>query len=631
MMADLPVLRSGLKIMIHKKIFIAGLIALATAAGTALAAGERDKHSYAEPEKISTKHLALDLSVDFDKRELAGTATLQLERKQPTDTLLLDTRDLRIAKVEAGRGNSLAAVPFELKPADKILGSALAIKLPADADTVRVHYASSPQASGLQWLTPAMTAGKKHPFMFSQAQAIHARSFIPLQDTPQVRLTYSATVRTPKHLRAVMSADNNPEKSADGVYRFTMPQALPSYLIAIAAGDLAFKPMSERTGVYAEPATLDAAAKEFADTEAMVKATEKLYGPYAWGRYDLLILPPSFPFGGMENPRLSFITPTVIAGDKSLVSLIAHELAHSWSGNLVTNATWEDLWLNEGFTTYVENRIMEAIYGRDQAVMEQVLGVKELLRDLERAEPADRVLHVKLDGRDPDDVFSRIPYAKGALFLHYLEEKFGRNTFDAFVRGYFAHFQFRTLNHSDFRAYIEKELINKHPGKVDMKKVDEWMYAQGLPADAPQPHSPRFDHVLRESAVFLAGKRMASGLKTQGWSTQEWLFFLDHLPKPLDAGQMRALDDAFKFTQSGNAEIAHAWLQHAIISHYKPAWPRLEQYLSGIGRRKLVVPLYELLSKRPEDKAFAIKVFNAAKPGYHPLTTGSVAKVLGVK
>jgi aminopeptidase N len=277
---------------------------------------------------------------------------------------VLDTRDLDIQKAESSRdGSSWANALFSLAPPDKILGSALSITLPDDATRVRISYTTRPQASGLQWLDPPQTAGKKDPFLFTQSEAIHARSWIPLQDSPQVRITYRAHVRTPKNLMAVMSANNDLKAARDGDYEFEMPQPIPSYLIALAVGDLFFAPISPRTGIWAEPPVVGKAAREFADLEAMIRAAEELFGPYHWDRYDVLVLPPSFPFGGMENPRLTFATPTVLAGDKSLVALVAHELAHSWAGNLVTNATWRDFWLNEGFTVYLERRIVEKVFG----------------------------------------------------------------------------------------------------------------------------------------------------------------------------------------------------------------------------------------------------------------------------
>ncbi|MEP7271502.1 MAG: M1 family aminopeptidase/hydrolase, partial [Acidobacteriota bacterium] len=396
---------------------------------TGMSTVARDVHSYSNPDKVKVTHVDLDLEVLFDRKVLKGTATHRLERvaaSAAAPALLLDTRGLVIEKAETSSdGTTFQPAEFSLGTANAILGAPLEIKLPAAATTVRVTYESTPGAAGLQWLEPPQTAGKKHPYLFTQSEPILARSWIPLQDTPGVRQTYAARIRTPVGLRAVMSAENDPNAAPNGEYRMRMTQAIPSYLIALAVGDIAFRSLGQRTGVYAEPSVVDAAAREFADTEKMVETGEKLYGPYRWERYDILVLPPSFPLGGMENPRLTFATPTVIAGDKSLVSLIAHELAHSWSGNLVTNATWSDFWLNEGFTTYFERRIIEEVYGRPRAEMEAVLGRQDLERELKEMDDRDELLVVDLAGRDPDDGLTHVPYEKGALFLRQLEETWG--------------------------------------------------------------------------------------------------------------------------------------------------------------------------------------------------------------
>ena len=433
-------------------------------------------------------------------------------------------------------------------------------------------------------------------------------------------MTYNATIHTPEALLAVMSAANDPNTERDGEYNFTMPQPVPSYLIALAIGDLQFKPMGERTGVYAEPVLLDAAAEEFADTESMLEATEETYGPYGWDRYDLLILPPSFPFGGMENPRLSFITPTVIAGDKSLVSLIAHELAHSWSGNTVTNATWRDLWLNEGFTTYLTYRIMEMIYGHDRYRMEAVLGYQDLQEDIAALPANDQILAIDLRGRNPDDVFSDIPYEKGALFLRELEQKVGRENFDQFLLNYFKHFAFKSITTDEFIAYLNDTLLAEYPDKLDSERIDQWIFKPGIPADAPMPTSDAFSIVDQARQDWLSGEKSATSIDTAKWTVHQWLYFLNNMPEALSDEQLAELDNAFGLTASSNNEIAHSWLMIAVHNEYQPAYDRLYDYLVSIGRNKLVKPLYRELSKTPQGKAFAQKAFAEAKPGYHPLT-----------
>ena len=594
-----------------------------------------DFHSYSNPQTVRVRHVELDWDVLFDKKILLGTATLTIERSPQTKNaaLVLDTRDLKIEKVEASSGGTkYTTTKFKLGAADKILGAPLTIELPANAARVRVHYSTSPNASGLQWLEPQQTAGKKMPFMFSQAQAIHARSFVPLQDSPQVRVTYAARVRTPKNALAVMSAEGNVQTSdRSGVYSFKMTRPIPPYLIAIAVGDLEFRELGTRTGVYSEPSMIAKSASELSDTEKMVTATEKIYGKYAWGRYDLLVLPPSFPFGGMENPMLTFATPTILAGDKSLVSLVAHELAHSWSGNLVTNATWRDFWLNEGFTTYLERRIIEAVYGKPRREMEATLGRRSLEEELATLDERDEILHVDLRGRDPDEGFTGVPYEKGALFLRYLEETFGREKFDKFVRGYFETHAFQSITTKTFVEYLQKNLLAASPNSVTRGEIDEWIEKAGLPKTAPQPTSDAFQKVAVQANDYASGKTSAKNVQTNAWTTQEWLHFLKSLPQDLSAKKMTELDRDFNLTTRGNSEIAFQWLLMSIRNNYESAFPRLEEFLTTIGRRKFVKPLFEELAKTPEGTKRAAKIYAKARPGYHPITAASIDAVLKPK
>ncbi|PWW13362.1 MULTISPECIES: M1 family metallopeptidase [Pseudidiomarina] len=579
-------------------------------------AAAEDAHSYARLDEVSTPHLELDLAIDFDRKQLRGFAEYSLQRHSNSNLLYLDSSQLTIDKAEIWQHDQWQPTKFSLGDVHPSLGQELIVDIGSTATKVRIHYHTATTASGLQWLTPAQTAGKKHPFMFSQSQPIHSRSWIPIQDTPALRLTYNARLTTPAGLLAVMSADNSLSDNRDGEYFFSMPQAIPPYLIAIAAGDLAIQAISDKVAVFAEQYIVDQAAWEFADTPAMIEATEAMYGPYRWDRYDLLILPPSFPFGGMENPRLSFITPTVVSGDRSLINLIAHELAHSWSGNLVTNASWRDLWINEGFTSYVENRIMEALFGTERAVMEQALGYQDLLANLELLEPNDTILNIDLGTRHPDDVFSQVPYVKGQLFLMYLEEQFGRETFDKFLRQYFDDFAFQSISTAQFKAYLQRELLAKHPQVVSMDKINEWIHQPGLPEDAPKPQSDAFAKVEQQMNRWLKG----GALQTDSWTTHEWLHFINNLPLDISADNMARLDREFNLTSIQNSEIAHAWLKLSIIKKYEPARDRLRSYLLTIGRNKLVSPLYRELAKTPDNLKWARAVYEQAKPGYHPLT-----------
>ena len=596
-----------------------------------------DHHSYANTADFVTKHLTLDLTADFAAQQLEGTVVLDLERKRAgADTLTLDTRDLDVGAVEADDGSGRwSAAHFELGARDPILGSPLRIHLPANATKVRIAYASRPEATGLQWVEPAQTAGGKHPFLYTQAQAIHARSFVPLQDTPQVRFTYDATIRTPPELVAVMAAEFDPKAEKDGSFEFRMPQPIPSYLIALAVGDLEFRPMSERTGIWAEPGVAKKAAWEFADTEKMVQKAEALYGAYRWGRYDVLVLPPSFPWGGMENPRLTFATPTVLAGDRSLVSLVAHELAHSWSGNLVTNATWRDAWLNEGFTTYFEGRIMEAVYGAARADMERGISQDDIRDALAAFEAADRglgLLTPDLRGRDPDDGFGSVPYDKGALFLRNIEARLGRARFDALVKGWFDGHAFTSQTTADFLAYLDASLSADEKAKVTPQFLASWIEGEDIPADAVFVQSDALAKVdAARHAWMTDGKTAPLVAAAKAWSVPEWSRFLDGLSRDLAGDRMAALDAAFKLTASTNAEVKHAWLKLAIAARYAPADAALEQYLTTIGRRKLIVPLYRELVKSPEGLARAQAIYAKARPMYHSVARSTIEPLLAPK
>lgn len=591
---------------------------------------ERDFHSYANAKHLQVKDVALDLDVLFDRKVLKGSVVLELERKdEKASKLKLDTRDLVIERAEVSAdGREFKPTRHVLGAADKVLGAELSIDVQRDTRFVRVFYETSPQATALQWLDPPQTAGKKHPFLFTQSQAIHARSWIPLQDSPAVRVTYSAKIRTPKELLAVMSAANDPEAKRGGEYSFEMKQPIAPYLIALAVGDIGFKPLGPRTGVYAEVSVVSRAASEFEDVEKMMAAVEELYGPYRWERYDILVLPPSFPYGGMENPRLTFVTPALLAGDKSLVSTVAHELAHSWSGNLVTNATWNDFWLNEGFTTYLTYRIQEKVYGRERAEMEAVLGRQDLEQTLKELEDRDEILNIQLKGRDPEDGSNDIPYEKGALFLRHLEETFGREKFDAFLRSYFDNFAFKSIRTSDFEAYLQKHLLEQNPELAAKVPVADWIHKPGLPASAPRAVSDAFTKVEKQADAWLKEGRKVETLETEKWSHAEWMHFLRYLPTDLNSGRMAELDAAFKFTNTGNQVMLSQWLVMSVRSGYKPGMDMLESYLGSMGRRILINPIYQELCKTPEGKQQARKIYEKVRSSYHPIAQATVDAIL---
>ena len=583
---------------------------------------DRDVHSFARPDEVRSTHLELELTLDFAANVAHGTVTHHLERRDHAAPFVLDTQDLTIESVTAAGERPPS---FDLDAADANLGRKLSIHLGRDTRTVTIAYRTSPAAAAMQWLGPEQTSGGVLPFLFTQGQAILTRSWIPLQDSPAVRVTWSARITAPAGMTTVMSASTR-EVSAN-VASFAMDKPVPSYLIALACGELQSSPISDRCAVWAEPAVLPRAAAELSDMEAMLAACEDLFGPYRWGRYDLLVLPPSFPFGGMENPCLTFATPTILAGDKSLVALVAHELAHSWSGNLVTNATWRDFWLNEGFTVYLEQRIMERIYGTDRASMEIVLGMQGLEDELAKLPARDQVLHIDLGGRNPDDGMTAVAYDKGAAFLRRLEQVFGRDRLDAFLREWFDSHAFQSVTTAEFLTFLDRELLQTDAAAAAQVDVADWVAGSGLPGDAPVPASALIAAVDAQKALWQAG-RPAAELETSGWVTQQWLRFLDDLGQP-STDQLGDLDAAFRFTRSGNSEILAAWLALAVKSNFHAVDRRLDLFLMTVGRRKFLKPLYEALLAAEDGKARAMSIYRRARPRYHAVSTRTLDAMLG--
>jgi leukotriene A-4 hydrolase/aminopeptidase len=575
----------------------------------------RDPHSHADDSQPSTKHLELELDIDFTQRCVLGTATLLLDRAAGGQ-LDLDTKGLSISKIEDGRGNRLA---FDLDTPDPIKGSRLIVH--TTSDRVAITYRTAPDAIALQWLEPSQTMGKKHPYVFTQCQAIHARSVIPCQDTPRVRSTYDCTLRVPDALTPVMAA------AAIDRRRFRMPQPIPSYLFAFAVGDLSSKELGPRSRIWCEPAGLDAAAWEFAEVDRVLLLAEELFGPYPWDRYDLLVMPPSFPYGGMENPRLTFLTPTVIAKDRSLVNVVAHELAHSWTGNLVTNADMNHFWLNEGFTVYAERRILEKLEGLEAKGLHAALGRISLEKDIERLAKKDLALtrlENDLTGTDPDEVYSQVPYEKGYLLLERIEEAVGRPRFDRFLASYIDTFRFRSITTRDFLQFLDREL----PEARRSVDLDAWIHGTGIPSDAPVAKSARLDRVQSLVERWRSGARPHEE-ELRKLDANEWQLFLNRLDKAQSIEDCAWLDQTFALARSHNYEIRVGWLTIAATSGYAPAYSAIEETLREVGRMKYLRPLYKgLIDQGPEGKAVAKRAFEGAQHGYHPVARAMVEGML---
>jgi len=589
-----------------------------------------DVHSNANINEVKTTHLNLNLTVNFDKRIISGVAQHTISA-HTVDKMIFDTRGLKIEKVTLDQDEK--STTYSLGKADPVLGAALTVKITPSTKSVNIYYETTAESEALDWLSPNLTAGKVYPFMYTQGEAILTRTWIPIQDSPSNRITYSADIQVPDHLMAVMSAVNPTERNENGKYHFDMKQSIPCYLIALAVGDLDFQQLGGITGVYAEPSTMKSAAWELADIDKMVHAAEKLYGKYQWGRYDVLILPPAFPFGGMENPRITFATPTILAGDRSLVSLIAHEMAHSWSGNLVTNATWDDFWLNEGFTVYFESRIMEEVAGKDISDMLSLIEFQELETEnkaiSESTHPKDTHLKLNLSGRNPDDGMTSIAYIKGSFFLRTLENLVGREKFDAFLKGYFNQHQFQTITTEEFVAYLKKNLLE--PNHIDFN-INEWIYGPGIPENCVQIVSPRFDRVNELAKEFTNGKKASDlGITRSSWITQEWMNFIRQLPDTIGVDRLKELDKQFDLKGWGNAEIMSEWFIKSIHAGYKDIRPEMKKFLMIIGRRKFLQPIYTALAETPDDKKWALEVYKLARQNYHAISYNTIDLILDYK
>ncbi|MEG1228269.1 MAG: leukotriene A4 hydrolase C-terminal domain-containing protein [Flavobacterium sp.] len=585
-----------------------------------------DEHSYSKPELAVVKHLDLDIKVDFDTQTISGKASWLIDNISKGNEIIFDENTLNITKVTLG--DEEKETKFELGKDTEFHGKPLHITIEPNTTKVNIYYNTTKDAVALQWLKPEQTADKKKPFLFSQGESVWSRTWIPCQDSPGIRFTYNAKVTVPKDLLAIMSAVNPQKKNDTGVYTFKQDKAIPSYLMAIAVGEIGFQSIDNRTGVYAEPSMLKKSAWEFAELGKMVVAAEKLYGPYRWGRYDVLVLPPSFPYGGMENPNLTFLTPGVIAGDRSLTSLLAHELGHSWSGNLVTNATWDDIWLNEGFTTYVEHRIGEAIFGQKEFEMQNVIIRKELIDNVAEYGDTnpDTRLKVSLTGRNPDEGISMIPYVKGYAFLRVIENAVGREKFDVFIKNYFDAHAFKSITTDDFIKYLNENLIKGDEALADKIKLEDWIFKPGIPSNITPVSSADFDAIdkiqksWRETGV--------KGLNKKITTTTEKQHFIDHLPSDITPKEMADLDKEFNFTKGGNFIIKRQWFVQAIRHQYKAANPDIEQFLIGSSRTGSVMMLYKEMVKTPEGKVWANQIFDKAKAGYHATTIQDIKGTL---
>jgi len=580
-----------------------------------------DEHTLSNYREVEIEHSHLDLEVNFSSEKLIGSVLHTVKNITGAEKVVFDTKNLIIHNVKVDGVDA----SYRMGKLDELLGTPLIVKISSKTRTVEITYETTDGAEALDWVAPDLTAGKEHPYLFTQGQSIFTRTWIPIMDTPGLRITYSADIKVPSNLLAVMSADNPTKKSETGEYHFEMTQSVPCYLMALAVGNLEFRAIDSRTGVYSEPEMIEKCAYEFTDVGKMVTEAEDLYGPYQWSRYDIIVLPPSFPFGGMENPRLTFATPTIIAGDRSLVALVAHELAHSWSGNLVTNSTWNDFWLNEGFTVYFERRIMEGMYGKDYADMLAILGYQDLQRSLKDVPVDDQALKLRLKRRHPDVGMTDIAYEKGCFLLKMIEETVGRDRFDIFLKQYFEEHKFQTISTEQFVAYINQHLIDTVESDINL---DEWIYEPGIPANCPVVVSHNFNKVEQQLNAFYSQNDL-NEIYSDNWSTHEWLHFLRNLRENTTPEQLELIDGRFKLTNTGNSEIACCWFEKAIrVGYMKGVDQKLEEFLVSVGRRKFLTPLYRALEETNLHER-ALEIYDAARPNYHHVSRHTIDELLG--
>ena len=592
-----------------------------------------DLSSLSNPNEVVVTNLKWEAAVDFDETNLVGKVTYTLQRNtRDAKRLCLDTSHLVIQGVT---GDTNVSLSYKLHPVSKPhLGQLLEINLDPSTKAVTVAYNTTPQSSASQWLPPSQTAGKKHPYLFTQCQAIHARSLFPCQDRPGVKMTYSAKITCPRWSTCVMSAllQKQEEVGDKIVFFFLQPVPISSYLVALAVGELAKVDICETVAIYSEPCVAEAAAHEFAQTNDFLKIATDLAGTeYVWKRYDLLCLPPSFPYGGMENPCLTFVTPTLLAGDRSLADVVAHEIAHSWTGNLVTNATWQHFWLNEGWTTWFQRKIMAKIHKDEKFVdFDAIGGYKTLQETVEHMPDKFTSLIPLLGDTDPDEYYSSVPYEKGFNLLYSLEKRVGTPDFEAFFKAYVKTFAYKTLTSEDFKDFF----ITFFKGREEIKTIDweAWFHHPGMP-----PEVSVFDQSIAKEAQQLAGLWLA--VDTNGgalpdtdissWTTNSVLCFLDALQgHTFKLSSIFAMNAKYGYAESHNAEILFRFCQLALAAKDRYILPVVVRFITTQGRMKFTRPLYRSLYQF--DRVLAVDTFLKHQDFYHPICAKMVAADLQI-
>ena len=582
----------------------------------------KDPTTYSDLSQGKIKHIDFHINVDFSTHTLGMEAKYQFQ--EPVHgSFFLDCFkiDLKEARTDDRK------LEWEFDAQAEILGERLHLKGFEGESSFTLNFRTSPDARALQWLSASQTASGNFPFLYSQCQAIHARSIFPCQDTPSVRFTYSAEVTVPQDLAAVMAAERvDVREGKHTAFLFKMPQPIPSYLFALGVGNLAFRELGPRTGVYAEPEIVEAAAWEFAENETKIVEAEKLLGPYLWERYDLLILPPSFPYGGMENPRLTFLTPTAILGTRGFTSLITHELAHAWTGNLVTNATWQDFWLNEGWTTYAETRITEVLEGKAVTDLRAAYAEKGLIVMMERVGMDSPYTRLKLPAETDAESYSvapSVPYYKGCYFLRECEYAVGRERFDAFIQKYIATFQFQSLTTEAFLGFLKTEL----PEVFEKVDVYQWVYASGLPQDWHRAKSHLFEEVQQVVTAYEQGIKPTKQ-QVQNWHRFQILSFLQGLPHQIPMEDCEYFDEIFELEKRNDVGLFAHFYATCVTSGNQAMLPRIEQYLGTIGRMLFILPTVRAMIATDWSRGLIRPLFEKVRARHHQITIRTIEKLL---
>ena len=616
---------------------------------------KEDISSYSNFDEIIQKEVFIDVSLDFDKKQMLGTMEVKYEiLSSEIPNVILDLKGPEIVSVEyvikneKNEEKTMIPLTYEIY-SENVYKDSLGTPLKISLDNVKknipdeynklsksktlmlcIKFITTENCTGIQFLTKEQTYTKKYPFMFTQCEAIQCRSLFPVQDSPSVKSIYKVKTSIPSPLTFLFGGikkesylDN---KSNQNVTIFEQKIPIPSYLVAFVAGELEYGKISERCGVWTEVGLCKIACNEFKDAEKYVQIAEEYFNhPYEWEIYNLLVLPFSFPYGGMENPNLTFVTPALLAGDCSMSNVIGHEISHSWTGNLVTNKNWKNFWVNEGFTIFMERKLDSALLGEEMENLEAIVGNNELIADIKLLGLDSEYTKLSPDfgGNDPDDGFSTVPYEKGYQFLIFIEKLIGKDNFREVMQKYIKKYRYKSVDHTAFKEVLEG-LINeklKDPKKIiDEINWDKWLYEKGIPSYKNDFSSKLLKEAEKLAEDFLQEKEdKSSVLKVfKEWHTNVKLAFLNYLldnKNKIDEKIMKNLKNELNLAEEYNSEIKYMWYLLALDKKVEEEIPNIKKFLETHGRLKYVRPVYFAWIEKDYNQAK--EFFDKTKYLYH--------------